>query len=83
MLKQGKRARSLPAEEEAVAETMCNELTATPTPPPTAVLEGEEVKNSGVKLSPGGRGGGVFKIWFYFSLSYSELIVDKPNFFPK
>jgi len=34
--------------------------------------EGEEVENSGVKLSWGrgeGWGEGVFEIWFYFSLS--------------
>ena len=36
----------------------------------------------GVKLSLGRREGwgeGVFKIWFYFSLSYSNLIGDKLN----
>jgi len=42
----------------------------------------EEVENSGVKLSPGRREGweeDVFKIWFYFSLSYSDVIGDKLN----
>jgi len=39
-------------------------------------------RKSGVKLSPGRWkewGGGVFKIWVYFSLSYSDLIGNKLN----
>ena len=35
-------------------------------------------------MSPGrteGWGEGVFKIWFYFSLSYSDLIGNKLNYF--
>ena len=64
MLEQGKSVRSPPPEEEGAAETTCDELTATPVPRPPAPLgEGEEVENSGVKLSPGRREGwgeGVF-----------------------
>ena len=40
----------------------------------------EEVENTGVKVSPGRRegwGGGIFKVWFYFSLSVSDLFGDK------
>jgi len=40
------------------------------------------VENSGVKLNPGRRQGwgeGAFKIWFYFALSYSDLIGNKLN----
>ena len=61
--------RSPPPEEEGVAETMCDELTATPIPRPSAPLRGEEVENLGVKLSLGRREGwreGVF-------LSYSSI----------
>jgi len=56
--------------EETTAETMCDEL-------------GEkEVENLRVTFSPGrreGRGGGVFKIWVYFSLSCSDLNGNKLN----
>jgi len=64
-----------------VADT-CDELITTPIPRPPAPLGGEEVENSGVKLSLGRRerwGEGVFKIFFYFSLLYSDLIGDKLN----
>ena len=48
--------------------------------------EGEEVENSGVKFSLGRREGwgeGVFKIWFFFSLSCSHLIGNRwSSFFP-
>jgi len=43
-------------------------------------LTGEKVENSGVKSSPGRRlgcGYVVFKIQFYFSLLYSDLIGAK------
>ena len=69
-------------EQEGVAETTCDELTATPIPRPPAPLGEKEVENSGVKLSLGRREGwgeGVFKIWFYFSLSYSDLTGNKLN----
>jgi len=63
---------------------MCDELTTTPIPSPSVQLWGRGRKS--VKLSPGKREGwGVedeFKIWFYFSLSYSDLIGDKLNFPP-
>jgi len=71
--------RSPPPEEEGAAET--DELTATSIPCPPASFLGE-VENSGVKLSSGRRerwGKGVFKIWFYFSLSCSDLIGKKIN----
>jgi len=71
-------------EEEGVAETMCDELIATPIPHPSALLQWTEVENPGV--SPGRREGwrkGVFKIWVYFSLSYSYLICNKLNEFPQ
>jgi len=42
MLEQGKSVRSLPPEEEGVAETMCDELTVTPIPCPPVPLRGEE-----------------------------------------
>jgi len=41
-----------------------------------------EGREMGVKLSPGRRQGWgkvVSKIWFYFSLSYSDLIGDELN----
>jgi len=66
MQEQGQSARSPPPEEEGAAETACDELTTTPIPRPPVLLRGEEVENSGVKLSPGRTEGwakGVFKIW--------------------
>ena len=63
MLDQGKSVRSPPPEEEGEAETMCDELTATPVPRPPVALRGKEVEDSGAKLSPGRREGwgeGVF-----------------------
>jgi len=51
------------------------------------LIQGEEAENQEFsKLRPGRREGcgeGVFKIWFYFSLSYSDLLGDTLNFFPK
>jgi len=64
-------------EEKEMAETTCDELTTTTIPHP---------RKLGVKLSLRRReewGQGVFKIWFYFSPSYSGLIGDKLNFFLK
>jgi len=40
MLEQGKSVRNPRPEEEAVAETMCDELTTTPIPVPPAPLGG-------------------------------------------
>ena len=69
MLEQGQSVSSPPPEEEGAAETMCDELTTTPIPRPPVLLRGEEVE-AGSEVEPGnegGVGGGVFKIWFYFS----------------
>jgi len=43
-LEQGQSVRSPPPEEEGVAETTCDELTATPIPRPPVPLGGEEVE---------------------------------------
>jgi len=63
-----------------VAEKMCDELTTAPIPRPPVLLEGGGGEK-GVKLSPGRREGWgkIFKIWIYFSLSYSHLIGDELN----
>ena len=54
-LEQGQSVRSPPAEEDGAAETTCDELTATPIPPPTGPLGGGSRSISGVKLSWGRR----------------------------
>jgi len=62
-------------EEKGAAERMCDELSPSHCTPGV-----EEVENSGIKLSQGRRegwGGGVFEIWVYFSLCYSDFIGDK------
>ena len=72
--------RSPPPEEGGAAETTCDELTTTPIPRPPAPLRWEEVEKIGSKVKPrkkGGVGGRCFKIWFYFSLSYSDLTGNK------
>jgi len=64
------------SEEEAAAETMCDELTTTPIPCPPVLLRGRRWRKLGVKLSLGrteGWGEGVFKIWFDFSLPYFDF----------
>jgi len=80
MLEQGKSVRSLSPEEEAAAETMCDELTVTPIPCPPAPLR-REGREMGVKLSPGRRGGsgeGVLRSEF---ISHCPtLICDELNF---
>jgi len=56
MLEQGQSVRSLPPEEEAAAETRCDELTVTPIPHPPAMLDARGRgggRGTGVKLSPG------------------------------
>jgi len=74
--------RSPPSEEEGAAQTACDELTVTPIPRSLAPLGGRRERN-GSEVEPrkkegvGGRG---FKIWIYFSLSHSDLIVDELNF---
>ena len=81
-LEQGKSVRSPPSEEEGAAEIMCDELTATPIPHPPVPLGGGG-RGIGSKAEPGKKGGVggrcVFKIWFYFSSSYSDLICNKLN----
>jgi len=74
--------RSPPPEEEEAAETACDELTVTPIPCPLC-CSGEGGRETGVKLSPDRREGqveGVMKIWFYFSLSYSDFTGYRFNF---
>ena len=87
MLEPGKSVRSPPPEEEGVAETTWEELTQTPhSPSPCAARQGEEVEKTRSKVKPGkkgGVGGRCFKIWFYFSLSCSDLTGNKLIFFPK
>jgi len=84
VLEQEKGVRSTPPEEEGAAETRCDELTVTPIPRTPVSLGGRRERKSGVKLSPGRKeesGEGIFKIWVYFSLSYSDLIGNKLIFF--
>jgi len=79
-LEQGQSVRSPPPEEGA-AETMCDELTTTPIPHPSVLLGGRRERNRS-EAEPGkkgGVGGRSFKIWIYFSLSYSDLIGDELN----
>jgi len=76
-LEQGKSVRSPPPEEEGVAK-MCDELTVTPTPHPPALLVGGGGREIRSESEPGKKGR-CFKIWFYFSLSHSDLIGDKLN----
>jgi len=68
-------------EGQGAAETKCDELTIIPIPHPPAPLGGRRERN-GSEVKPGkkgGVGGRCFKIWIYFSLSYSDLIGDKLN----
>lgn len=44
MLEEGKSGSCSPPEKEAVAEEMCEELTATLIPHPPALLQREEIK---------------------------------------
>jgi len=76
MLEQGKSVRSPPPEGQGAAETTCDELTVMPIPHPPAPLGGRRERN-GIEAEPGKKGrvgGRCFKIWLYFSLSYSDLI---------
>ena len=81
-LEQGKSVRSPPPEEEGAAETMWDELTATPIPIPLCCWRGGG-RGIGSKAEPrkkGGVGGRcIFKVWFYFSSSYSDLSGNKLN----
>ena len=74
--------RSPPPEEEGAAETMRDELTTTPIPRPPVLLGGggRELRSKVKSRKNGeGWGEGVFKIWVYFSLSYSDLTGNKLN----
>jgi len=74
--------RSPPHEKEGVAEPTCDELTVPPTPCPPVLLGAKRKRKIRSKAKPGKKGGvgdSVFKIWFYFSLSCSDLISDKIN----
>jgi len=53
MLEQGESVRSPPPEEEGAAETVCDELTVTPIPHPSAPLGVGGCREMRVKLSPG------------------------------
>jgi len=81
MLEQGQRVRLLPPEEKGAAETTCDELTTAPIPRPPALLRGRRERNrsEAEPRKKGGVGGRCFKIWIYFSLSYSDLIGDELN----
>ena len=64
MLEQGKRVRSPAPEEDGAAETMCDELTASPIP---LCRWGEEVEKTGSGVEPGRREGwgeGVLRFGF-------------------
>jgi len=81
IFKKGQSVRSPAPEAEGAAETMCDELTATPIPWPPQLLGGRRERN-GSEAEPrkkGGVGGRCFKIWIYFSLSSSDLIGDELN----
>jgi len=70
--------RSPPPEEDRVAETTRDELTATPIPHALA----PEIEKNGSKMKPGknrGVGEGVLEIWVYFLLPFSILIGNKLN----
>jgi len=73
--------RSPPPEQEGVAETTWDELTTAPIPRPPGLL-GRRRERNGSEVEPGQKGrvgGRCFKIWFYFSLSYSDMIGDELN----
>ena len=75
MLEQGKSVRSPPPEEEGAAETTCDELTRTPIPAPCAA-GGEEVEESGAKLSLGrGEGWGERVLLRYGSISHHSTLI--------
>lgn len=76
-----KREGSSPEEEE-VAETTCDELTAVSTPHPPMPLWGGGRENQG-EVRPekkGAVGEGIRQIWFYFSLCHSGFIGNKIGF---
>lgn len=71
--------RNLPPEEEGVAEKTCGELATIPILSNPVVLCEVEVKKTEVKLNLGRIEDErrCFKICFYFSLFYSDLIGNK------
>jgi len=76
----GEECEESSPEEEAAAETMCDELTTVPTPCPPVLLGGRRQRKIRSEVEPGKKGrvgGRCFKICFYFSLSYSDLIGEK------
>lgn len=82
LLEQRKGVRSPSSQEEGAAEAMCDELTAVPILWPLYHCWGGS-RESGSKWILGRRDRweeGVFKILFYFSLSYSNLIGNTFNF---
>ena len=72
----------LPPEEEGAAETAFDELTEAPISVPLRCCGGGG-RGIGSKAEPGKKGGVrgrcAFKVRFYFSLSYSDLVGDKLN----
>jgi len=68
------------SEVEGAAETTCYELTTTPISHPPAPLAGGGGREIRSEVEPGKKGGvgeRCFKMCFYFSLSYSDLIGNK------
>jgi len=62
-------------ENEGATEILCDELTAIPILHPSVWLAGKSREMEG-EVGPGKNGGvrgRCFKIWFYFSLSYSDF----------
>jgi len=79
MLEQGRSVRRLSPEGQGARK--CDELTTTPIPCPPAPLRGRRERN-GSEAEPGKKGrvgGRCFKIRFFFSLTYSDLIGDVLN----
>lgn len=76
-MKERKCVRNLQPEEDGAAETRCDgRAAALPVPLPLCSW-GKEGANVGETLNPGRRESwreGVFNVWVYFSLSYSDLI---------
>lgn len=66
--------------EERLAEMVCDELSTAPISYPPVVEKMGSENESGKKAELGGR---YFKIWFYFSFSYSDLIGNKLVNFPE
>lgn len=86
-LEQVKSVRTLPPEEEekaeeGTAEKMCDEVTRVSVTHPHVPLCWKEVEKIPSDVEPENKeelGGKCFKICFYFSLSYSDLIDNKLN----